>query len=272
MKYAYTGLLLATCALCQETPPDRVTVPFSDASRPRVLKCSLLNGAISVKGYDGKDVIVEARTRTGDRTRHHRSTEPPAGMHRIDVNTTGLTVEESENVVTIGTRGFNENIDVSIQVPYATSLKLHATNGGDIVVDRVSGEIEIDNTNGNATATHISGAAIMHALNGKVQATLDKVTADKAMSFSSLNGDIDVTLPADTKARVKMKSDNGEIYSDFDIRIDPSSRQPSVEDNRSGKGKYRVRFEKAMYGTINGGGPEMQFTTFNGNVYIRKPK
>jgi hypothetical protein len=69
-----------------------------------------------------------------------------------------------------------------------------------------------------------------------------------------------------------MKSDNGEIHSDFDIRLDASSRQPIVEDNRSGRGKYRVRFEKAMYGSINGGGPEMQFTTFNGNVYIRKPK
>jgi DUF4097 and DUF4098 domain-containing protein YvlB len=271
MKYTL-ALLIATCALCQDPQPDRVTVPFSDASRPRVVKCSLLNGAISVKGYDGKDVIVEARPRGDGRHHTRRASEPPAGMHRIDMNTTGLTVEEAENIVTVGTRGFSDNIDVSIQVPYATSLKLHAVNGGDIVVDHVSGEIEIDNTNGNATATHISGAAIIHALNGKVQATLDKVTADKAMSFSSLNGDIDVTLPADTKARVKMKSDNGEIYSDFDIRIDPSSRQPVVEDNRSGRGKYRVRFEKAMYGAINGGGPEMQFTTFNGNVYIRKPK
>jgi DUF4097 and DUF4098 domain-containing protein YvlB len=92
------------------------------------------------------------------------------------------------------------------------------------------------------------------------------------MSFSTLNGDIDVTLPADTKAKVKMKSDNGEIYSDFDVRLDASGRQPVVEDSRSGKGKYRVRFDKAMYGTINGGGPEMQFTTFNGNVYIHKAK
>jgi DUF4097 and DUF4098 domain-containing protein YvlB len=265
-------LFIATSALCQDTQPDRVTVPFSDASRPRMVKCSLLNGAISVKGYDGKDVIVEARPRGEGRHRTRRGTEPPAGMHRIDVNTTGLSVEEAENVVTIGTRAFNENVDLSIQVPHATSLKLHAVNGGDIVVDHVSGEIEIDNTNGNATATHISGAAIIHALNGKVLASLDKVTPDKAMSFSSLNGDIDVTLPADTKARVKMKSDNGEIHSDFDIRLDASSRQPIVEDNRSGMGKYRVRFEKAMYGTINGGGPEMQFTTFNGNVYIRKPK
>ena len=71
------------------------------------------------------------------------------------------------------------------------------------MVDHISGEIEIDNTNGNVTANHISGSAILHALNGKVLATLDKITPDKAMSFSSLNGDIDVTLPADTESQGK---------------------------------------------------------------------
>jgi DUF4097 and DUF4098 domain-containing protein YvlB len=280
MKYIIPALLFTgSFALCQDTAqsntlsntPDRVTVPFSDASRPRMVKCSLLNGAINVKGYPGKDVIVEARQRNAD-TKHRRAAERTDGMHRIDVNTTGLSVEESDNVVVIGTRAHMESIEVSIQVPFGTSLKLHGTNGGDIVVDHVSGEIEIDNTNGSAIATHISGSAVLHALNGKVQASLDKITPDKAMSFSTLNGDIDVTLPADTKAKVKMKSDNGEIYSDFDVRLDASGRQPVVEDSRSGKGKYRVRFDKAMYGTINGGGPEMQFTTFNGNVYIHKAK
>ncbi|MEP6601852.1 MAG: DUF4097 family beta strand repeat-containing protein [Nitrospirota bacterium] len=281
MKNTYGLLLLAgSFAFCQETgnapgnTPDRVTVPFSDASRPRMVKCSLLNGAITVKGYAGKDVIVEARPRNEER-RHRRSSdrgERTEGMRRIDVNATGLSVEESDNVVVVGTRAHQESIDVTIQVPFATSLKLHGTNGGDIIVDHVSGEIEIDNINGNAIATHISGSAVLHSLNGKVLASLDKITGDKAMSFSTLNGDIDVTLPADTKVKVKMKSDNGEIYSDFDVRLDASGRQPVVEDNRSGKGKYRVRFEKAMYGTINGGGPEMQLTTFNGNVYIRKAK
>ena len=74
----------------------------------------------------------------------------------------------------------------------------------------------------------------MHALNGKVLVTLDKVTADKPMSFSSLNGDIDVTLPADMKARVKLKTDNGEVYSDFDIKVDASSRKPMVGDPTPG--------------------------------------
>jgi hypothetical protein len=27
-----------------------------------------------------------------------------------------------------------------------------------------------------------------------------------------------------------------------------------------------------VYGTINGGGPEMTFTTFNGTIFIRKAK
>jgi hypothetical protein len=66
----------------------------------------------------------------------------------------------------------------------------------------------------------------------------DKVTPAKPMSFSSLNGDIDVTFPPDIKARLKLKSEQGDIYSDFDIQMQPGSRQPVVEENRQKSGKY----------------------------------
>ena len=52
---------LATCAALAQDQPDRVSVPFSDPSRPKMLKASVLNGSINVKGYDGKEAIVEAR-------------------------------------------------------------------------------------------------------------------------------------------------------------------------------------------------------------------
>jgi hypothetical protein len=35
-------------------------------------------------------------------------------------------------------------------------------------------------------------------------------------------------------------------------------------------GRYRVLFDRGTNGTINGGGPEMQFTTFNGRILIHK--
>jgi hypothetical protein len=263
-------LVSAGAAWPQEPTPDRVTVPFSDASRPRTLKSSLINGSITVKGYDGKDAIVEARPEPGRRRRAER--ERSDGLRRIDIGGTGLSVEESDNIITVGTRSPNENISLDIQVPFNTSVKLHAVNGGDIIVDHITGDVEIDNTNGNATATHISGAAVVHALNGKVLVSLDKVTTDHPMSFSSLNGDIDVTIPGDTKAKLKMKTDNGSVYSDFDIALDASARKPAVEENNNGKGKYRVRFDRTMFGAINGGGPDLTLTTFNGSIYLRKAK
>jgi len=269
-KFAILWLAAAAAVFSQDAQPDRVTVPFSDASRPKTLKASLINGSITVKGYDGKDAIVEGVAGTGRSRRPER--ERSDGLRRIDIGGTGLAIDESDNVITVGTRAMNENISLNIQVPFNTSLKLHSVNGSDIIVDHIAGDVEIDNTNGNATATHISGAAVVHALNGKVLVSFDKISGDKPMSFSSLNGDIDVTLPTDTKARLKLKTDNGSVYSDFDIAVDSSARKPTVEENNSGKGRYRVRFDKTMFGTINGGGPEMALTTFNGNVYVRKAK
>ena len=255
--------------LPQEPQPDRVTVPFSDASRPKSLNASLVNGSISVKGYNGKDAIVEA---VGGSGRRRAERERSDGLRRIDTNATGLTVEESNNVITVGTRSPGENISLSIQVPFNTSLKLHAVNGKEISVDQITGDVEIDCTNASATVTHVSGAAVVHSLNGNVLASFDKIAGDKPMSFSSLNGNIDVTLPSDTKARLRLKTDNGAVYSDFDIALDNSGRAPVVEENKSGKGRYRVRFDRSMLGTINGGGPEFALTTFNGNIYIRKAK
>jgi hypothetical protein len=43
-----------------------------------------------------------------------------------------------------------------------------------------------------------------------------------------------------------------------------------VEDGRGKGGKYRVKIDKTVHGTINGGGPEYQFTNFQGQIYIRK--
>jgi len=163
-------------------------------------------------------------------------------------------------------------VDLTIQVPFNTSLKLRCLNDGDIKVEHVSGEIDVDDLNGGVKLLNVSGAVVAHSLNEDVVVTLDQVTPGKAMSFSTMNGDVDVTLPADVKARVKLKSDNGEIYSDFDVHPEANAASPNVTDNHGKDGRYRIQFEKGMYGSINGGGPEMQFTTFNGKIYLRKKK
>ena len=146
------------------------------------------------------------------------------------------------------------------------------TNGGDITVENVTGEIEVNNTNGGVRLVNVAGSVIAHALNQNVEVTMTKATPDKSMSFTSLNGDIDVTLPANIKAAARLKSDRGEIYSDFEIKMDANRGRPVIEESRSGSGRYRIRVEKTLSGVINSGGPEFLFQTFNGNIFIRKAR
>jgi DUF4097 and DUF4098 domain-containing protein YvlB len=243
---------------------DRIPVTLSDPSRPAHVKVSMVNGGITVKAYEGKEVVVEARMRNRENSRNE------GGPKRLAISSTGLSVEEENNEVNINTESYMHPIDVSVSVPVRTSLKLRAVNDGDIVVTGVDGELDVDDINGAVTLNNVSGSVVAHALNGHVYATLTRVEPQKAMAFSSLNGDIDVTFPADLKANVSIRSDQGDVFSDFDVQLKAAASQPVVEDSRGKGGKYRVKIDKTVHGTINGGGPEIQFRNFQGQIYIRK--
>src|SRR6266404_9662262 len=243
---------------------DRIPVTLSDPSRPARVKVSMVNGGITVKAYEGKEVVVEAHVRNRENSRNE------GGPKRLAISTTGLSVEEENNEVNINTESYMHAIDVTVSVPAHTSLKLRAVNDGDIVVTGVDGELDVDDINGAVTLNNVSGSVVAHALNGHVYATLTRVEQKKAMAFSSLNGDIDVTFPADLKANVSIRSDRGDVFSDFDVQLKAAASQPEVEDSRGKGGKYRVKIDKTAHGTINGGGPEMQFRNFQGAIYIRK--
>jgi DUF4097 and DUF4098 domain-containing protein YvlB len=265
MRLRYGIFLLGAVALAQDTG-NRVTFQFADPSRPGVLQGSLMNGCFAVEGYEGRDVVVESRRGASVQNRH--APKAAEGLRRIDPSGIGVTVEVDNNTAHI--RGTNVEGELTIRVPRATSLKLSCMNGGDLTVKGVAGDLELNSQNSNVIATGITGSVVAHSLNGKVAVSLDRVTPDKPMSFSSLNGDVDVTLPPDTKATVRTKSDNGETFTDFDVVVQPTA--PAVEDNRAKGGRYRVKSDRTLVGNINGGGPDLTLKTLNGSIYLRKKK
>jgi DUF4097 and DUF4098 domain-containing protein YvlB len=248
-----------------EAQADKVTVPLTDPARPALVKVSLLSGSITVSGYDGKDVIVEAKTRNEGET-----SSRAGGMKRVPMTATGLSVEEENNQVEIGAQSVQRTIDLTIQVPRRASLNLKTVNNGDISVTGVDGEFDVNDVNGEVTLKNISGNAVAHALNGRLLVTFDRINPQKAMAFSSLNGDVDVTFPADLKANVSMASDRGDVFSDFDVQLETHApAQTAVTGKREG-GRFKVNVDKTVRGKINGGGQEIQFKNFNGNIYIRR--
>lgn len=272
------AIVVGAAVLCAALPApaeaqssdQSVTVAFSDTSRPGLLRVDLIVGSITVKGTDRRDVRVST-SRDESRGGRQRATPPPPepGLRRLN-QPPGFSIQEERNTMTISSDITSGQVDFDIEVPMRTNLRLTTVNGSRISVDGVEGEIELQNVNGSITVTNVAGSVLASTTNGPVRATLTRVTAGKPMAFTSLNGQVDVTLPASVKADVKLRSDHGDVLTDFDIQL-KAGPSPSVEDTRSSAGgRYRVEANKSILGSINGGGPEIELRTFNGRVVLRK--
>jgi len=90
------------------------------------------------------------------------------------------------------------------------------------------------------------------------------------MSFSSFNGDVDVSLPASLKAKVKIKTTMGEIFTDFDLTEIENPERVTHKPRRNSDGRYKVKVDRAFWGAIGDGDQVMEFSSFNGDIFIRK--
>src|SRR5262249_48797344 len=140
-------------------------------------------------------------------------------------------------------------------------------NGTVISVDGVEGDIEATNHNGRVEILNVAGSVVAYSHNGKVVVSLRDIAAGKPMSFTSMNGPVDVTLPPAAEANLKMRTENGGIWSDFEILKKPASTTTQDQNGRT-----RTEIDKTTNGTINGGGPDFDLRTHNGNIYLRKAK
>jgi DUF4097 and DUF4098 domain-containing protein YvlB len=258
------GLMLAAPATA-----ERLTVPLSDPSKPAKIEVGLVSGSIRVKGGATREVVIEARSGDEGELKHERGDEGEGrrGMRRIPNTALGLSAEEEDNVVSISAESWNREIELTIEVPADSRLELSTVNGGDIEVEGVNGELDLHNTNGEIHVKDVKGPVSATTVNGDVSVVFTSAMVAAPMAFSTLNGDVDVTLPASLKADVRLRSDNGEIYSDFDIAM--NTVKPDVEEKREG-GKYRLVVSREMTGKISGGGPELFLKTFNGDILLRR--
>ena len=166
MKNTILLCLLVILIICvseqlfpQTDTGDRLTVPLSDPSRPAFLKVGLISGSITVEGYSGTEILVEGKTGKEDNEeRESEKTEKTRGLHRIANTSTGMTVEEDNNEVTVGTgaMGGSRTINLTIKVPPRTSMKLSTINDGEIHVSQVNGDLEASNTNGSIAISDVT--------------------------------------------------------------------------------------------------------------------
>jgi Putative adhesin len=284
-----TILFLITSHTFAQTAGDFV-VPLSDPNKRGKLKAHLNYGSITVKGSPRKDILVRYKTvaegeddRDDDqeddvlklqtplqplnRRTDNKSDGNRSGLKKISGGALDLEVTENDNVVRVSSNSFSEKMKLEIEVPLDFDLNVSTFNDGVMFISNVSGELELTNHNDDITAENISGSVLATSFNGAIKISFNKVKEGTPMSFSTFNGDIDVTFPATLKATFKLKTEQGEILSGFDMNM---VKEAPIQKRETSGGTYKVVIDGSIKGEVNGGGPEFSMKNHNGDIIIRK--
>lgn len=220
-----------------DTNPDTGTstarVKFSDPAKPGTLRFSLPWAGARITGTDGNEVIVTSTLdqKGGAEVDHE-------GFRRLDDDAT-FELTEKDNVAVIRIAGDNawasQGTEFEIKVPRNTNLILRTEVGGDVEVDGVEGDLDINSMNGEVVLRDIVSSAVVNTLNGEIQASFKRAPI-KPVSFSSMNGEIDVHLPGDTKANLRMRTHNGSIRTNFPEGVLQSRTDKSATRAAAGSG------------------------------------
>lgn len=221
---------------------------------------------VHVSGVNGQveaSLSTDGRVRV-DADRHARRSDPSEVRIEVVEHAGGVTIcavyptprrsrRENRCDADGGHNSVNENdvkVDFVVRVPAGVRFVGSTVNGG-IEIDGLRSDVEARTVNG-AVGIGTTGLAQASTVNGGITARLGSGTLTDDLEFSTVNGSIELELPADLAADLDARTTNGGIHSDFGVTTHGS------------QDRHRLR------GSIGGGGPELELSTVNGRIILRE--
>lgn len=263
-----------------KTEDIRRTLKLADPSKPGEVAVDNVFGPITIEGYAGAEVVLEARriVYARDEARARKAEEEV----RLDIGGQGNTIEiyvdgpfredegeRRERGVRIRRDpGYRVYYGFTLKVPAKSSLVVSTVTDGDVEVRGVEGSFDVRNVNGKVRIVDAAAAGDARTVNGGVTVVFRREPGG-ACHFKTVNGDVEVGFPAAPSADFRIKTMHGEAYSDFDVTALPKA-PPVREERRDKGGKYVYRSDGAFGVRAGKGGPEIRLETMTGDILIAK--
>ncbi len=258
-------LLIMLVLVIFSTAASAQSYNYDTKNAKRIVVEGLL-GELTFEGHNGTDILIEAQNYKGV---PERADGLKAIYNGATENTgVGLNINTVEDVIYIyGANKQSEEASYTIKVPYSLSLKVNYSNPfidfDDITFKNIKSEITVKTLDANIHLIDITGPVTSSTIDGNTTAIFTKVNQENPIMLSCIDGEVDITLPADTPADLKFSTVDGEVYTDFDINFTKVAKRNSSTLNYFGG-------HNNSKGTINGGGVEITLKSIDGTIYLRK--
>lgn len=209
--------LCATMAFASFAPPVRAAeepskVSFSDPARPGTVKIILARGDLRVQSADTAEVTVRSDARTATKA-------PRKDGLRVLSAASSFSLSEKDNVVSLDAASDGTakgGSDFRVTVPRGAAVIVQNSWGGNITCTGISGDIEINSIHGEIRLDDVAGGVVVSTMNGEIRADIRELREGKPLSFTSMNGEVQIRLPAEAKANVRLRTQNGVVLTDFE--------------------------------------------------------
>jgi hypothetical protein len=204
-------------------------ISFSDTTKPGTLKIRVWHGDVVIHGADVKEITVKSDSDDA------APTPRKDGMRVLSTSSSYLLTEKG-NVVTLeyGSDGWTAgSADFDITVPASTSIVVANSVRGDFECSDISGDIDVRSTHGDVKLNGVSGGALVETMNGEINVSVKSLAQSRPLSFSSMNGEVQIHVPADLKAAIRFRTHRGVILTDFDDKALVTKTEISRRTHRS---------------------------------------
>ena len=148
----------------------------------------------------------------------------------------------------------NVSVDYIVQVPEAASLREISSVNGKLNIDGVLGDITVSTVNGETVVSNANRNLKLSTVNGRISAQMDSLDNAQSVSLDSVNGKLELSLPANASAHVSVDTLNGHITSEFSSLV--SKRQGPIGNK--------------LDGNVGAGSATVKASTVNGAVKFTK--
>lgn len=213
-----------------------------------------INGSVRVTGWDRPEVKVDAVKWAYTRERLDEAqiiVEPGANNIRIYTK----YPERNQNFTSDPQGRLNNpaTVEYTIFVPRTARIDGIELINGNLGLEGLTNDVRASSINGNVTARGLMGEAKLSTINGNLEATFNNLDAAKSIALTSVNGNVNITIPSDASANLRASNVHGGIKNDFGLPVR--------------KGEY-VGYDLA--GQLGQGATRIKLANVNGQINIRR--
>lgn len=234
---------------------DRVSAEVHESyplSADGVVRLKNVNGKVHITSWDRPEIQVDAVKHADNQA------ELEAVKIQVDARPDRVAVQTELPKRGSGwwwwrSKGSSASVDYEIKVPSRARLEAIETVNGNVEIESVRGQVNASSVNGRLSAKGLAGETRLESVNGRVEASFDALAGVKLVLLKTVNGRVELVLPADADAVVFGKTLNGSIHANGGLTV---------------KQKWPVSSE--LHGQLGKGGTEVKVETLNGGIRVQK--